>query len=402
MSLRIALLVFNLPERGTYFRAYQLGRQLARRGHRCTLIYTAPAARRRFALRLEEQGRLALVAAPDMLQGSLRSGWDPWAALARTLLMRGAHYDLVHAFECRPSVLAPALAARASGTPLVLDWCDWFGRGGSVEERPPGLARAALRPVESYFEEHFRTRADATTVINTTLHQKAINLGVLPESISLIPNGCDTESVGELEPQAAARAALGLPAHAPIIGYAGAIFPRDAQLMAKAFDLVQAARPDARLLVLGYTNVAIEQLVAHPEAVLRSGPLSAQALRRGLRAADVGWVPLCDTGANRGRWPLKVSSYMELGLPLVTTDVGDLGAFFARYKAGVAAAPAAAPLAAATLGLLADPERRAALGATGRRLAEGELSWARVADTLEAVYQRSLGARAASANRRPS
>jgi glycosyltransferase involved in cell wall biosynthesis len=386
MSLRVALLVFNLPERGTYFRAYHFGRELARRGHSCTLIYTAPQERRRFVLRLEEMGRLALVAAPDLLRGSLRSGWDPWAALARTLWLQSSDYDLVHAFECRPTVIAPALAAARHG-PLVIDWCDWFGRGGSVEERPPGPARAALRPVETFFEERFRTCADATTVINNTLRQKAEKIGVLPESISLIPNGCDAPPATELLPRAVARAALGLPPRAPIIGYAGAIFERDARLMAAAFDRVRAARPDARLLVLGYTNIPIERLVAAPEAVLRSGPLSAADLRRGLQACDLGWVPLSDTGANRGRWPLKISSYMELGLPMVTTSIGDLGPFFERYPAGVAAPPDAASFAGATIALLDDPARRGALGATGRRLATGELSWARVTDKVEQLYR---------------
>lgn len=389
--MRVALIVFNLPERGTYFRAYHFARELARRGHSCTLVYTAPAERRRFAVRYEEAGRLALVAAPDALRGSLRSGWDAWAALARTLLLRSARFDLVHAFECRPTVIAPALAAaRSASVPLLIDWCDWFGQGGSVEERPPGLARALLRPVETFFEERFRTAAQATTVINSVLLQKAVTLGVLPESIRLVPNGCDAESVRSIEPKTQARAALGLPASVPIVGYAGAIFQRDARLMAQAFDLVRAARPEARLLVLGYTNVKIEELVAHPEAVLRTGPLSAGALQRYLRACDLGWVPLCDSGANRGRWPLKVSSYMELGLPVVTTAVGDLGPFFARYAAGVAAAPAPAPLAEATIALLDDPARQEALGAAGRRLAEGELSWSRVVDGLEELYRSVL------------
>jgi len=395
--MRVSLLVFNLPARGTYFRAYHLARELARRGHATSLIYTAPRSRARFAVRYEQGGRLALVAAPDLARGSLRSGWDPWAALARTAWLQPARPDIVHAFECRPTVILPALAAaRRTRAPLVIDWCDWFGRGGSVEERPPGLARAALRPVETFFEERFRTRAAATTVINRTLAEKAAALGVPSDTISLLPNGCDVSGVPALEPRAAARAALGLPTAAPIVGYVGAIFARDARLLAAAFDRVRAARPDARLAVIGYCNIPVETLVADGGAVIRTGPLDEPTLRRYLRACDQAWAPLSDTGANRGRWPLKLSTYMELGLPFVTSAIGDLPEFLARYPAGVAAPPEPAAFAAAGLALLDDPARAAALGAVGRRLAEGELSWARVADRLEAVYAGLLGTPAAS------
>ena len=388
--MHIAMLVFNQPFKGTYWRAYYIGRELCRRGHTVTLLATAPQERRRFKVTYEEQGRLALVEAPDLLHGNMRSGWDVWASVARTAWLQAARVDLIHAFECRPAVIMPALATRARcGAPLVIDWCDWFGRGGSVEERRSSVQKALLRPAETFFEEHFRAHADATTVINSVLAQKAIALGVDPATITLLPNGSDTAGWPLEDPQAA-RAMLGLPAAAPLIGYVGAIFERDAHLMAQAFDRVVACMPAARLLVLGYCNVAIEQLVAHPGGVIRTGPLDTSTLRRYLRACNVGWVPLCDTGANRGRWPLKLNTYMEAGLPFVTTRVGDLGAFVERYHAGTAAAPTSDDIAVHTLRLLRDPAHAAMLGAEGRRLSEGELSWARMADVAEGVYQQLL------------
>lgn len=388
--MQIAFLVFNQPGKGTYWRAYYLGRELGRRGHTVTLLTTAPRERQRFRVTYEEQGRLALVNAPDLLPGSLRSGWDVWASLARTLWLESAHFDLVHAFECRPSVILPALAARArTGAPLVIDWCDWFGRGGSVEERQSRVQKALLRPVETFFEEHFRTYADATTVINSVLERRAIDLGVDPATITRLPDGCDTEG-WTLEDRHAARVALNLPTNAPLLGYVGAIFPRDAQLMAQAFDHVHEQLPQARLLVLGYCNVAIEQLVRCPEAVIRTGPLDTPTLRRYLRACTLGWVPMSDSGANRGRWPLKINTYMEAGLPFVTTSVGDLGDFVRRYPAGIAAAPHPEQIAACAVELLRDPARARAMGAHGRQLAEDELSWARVTDVAEGVYRRLL------------
>jgi glycosyltransferase involved in cell wall biosynthesis len=389
--MHIAMLVHNPLGRGTYWRAYYLARELCRRGHRVTLLATAPSERRRFALTYEEEGRLAIVAAPDLLAGGLRAGWDGWATLARMAWLQLAQFDIIHAFECRPAVVLPALAhARTRGLPLVIDWCDWFGRGGSVEERTNPLVRTVLRPLETFFEEHFRNYATATTVINSVLAQKAIALGVDPATITHIPNGCDihgwpTETASE------ARALLGLPPAAPLIGYVGVIFPRDAELLAQAFDLVYERQPAARLLVIGYCNIAIEELVRAREAVIRTGPLDTLTLRRYLRACDAGWAPLRDTGANRGRWPLKLSTYMEAGLPFVTSAIGDLGTFLLEHPAGLATLPEPEDLASTTLVLLANPAQRAALSSTGRSLAAHELSWRSVAGRVEEVYYGVVG-----------
>jgi glycosyltransferase involved in cell wall biosynthesis len=385
------MLVFNLPERGTYWRAYYIGRDLCQRGHRVTLVATAPHARQHFRVTHEIGGHLTLVEAPDLLRGSLRSGWDLWASLLRTAWLRSVEFDLVHAFECRPSVIFPALATHVyRNIPLVVDWSDWFGRGGSVEERTNPLQRALLRPVETFFETYFRPFADATTVINQVLCQRALDLGVPAATITLVPNGCDTTG-WQLEKRHTARRVLDLPLEVPLIGYVGAIFKRDALLMARAFDALHARRPDARLLIMGYCNVAVEQLVDCPDAVIRTGPLDTATLRRYLRACTLGWLPLSDSGANRGRWPLKMNTYMEAGLPFVTTDIGDLGAFIQHYAAGVAVAPDPAAVAGQTIALLDDPDRLARLGMTGRHLAETELSWARIADTVEKVYRNVPG-----------
>jgi glycosyltransferase involved in cell wall biosynthesis len=389
-ALRVALLVANSFERGSYWRAFYLARELAARGHHATLIFTDPQSRRRFRVRYANRGRLALVGAPDMLGGSLRSGWDPFAALARSAFLQAARFDLIHAFECRPSVILPALvASRHRDAPLVIDWCDWFGAGGSVEERPRSVQRSLLRPVETFFEERFRTTADATTVINEVLAAKAIALGVDPPTITRFYNGCDSAD-WPTDSRTAARQQLALPLDAPLIAYSGSIFQRDAVLLAQAFDRVRAALPTTRLLVLGYTNVAIETFVTDPSAVLRTGPLDTHTLRRYLRAADLGWAPLSDTGANRGRFPLKLSTYMEAGLPFVTTAIGDLADFVQRYPAGVATAPQAEAIAATTLDLLQDAARAAALGAHGRWLAETELSWAQVSLHIEGLYRQVL------------
>lgn len=387
--MKVLLLVFNRTGQGTYWRAYHLGRHLARRGHAVTLLSTSPS--RRLGFTVTEQDGLSLVQSPDLLSGPLRSGWDPWNTLRRIAWLRGRRFDIVHAFESRPTVIYPALAAAKSGAALVMDWCDWFGRGGSVEERPSALQRLLLRPVETYFEEHFRLRAAAATVICTPLRDRALALGVPPESVLLLPNGSDTGRLSPL-PIAGARRQVGLPEQAFILGYVGAIFRGDAALMAQAFDILYGQIPHLRLLIAGYCPFDVRSLSAHPEAVIQTGPLDESRLNAYLAASDLFWLPLRDTLANRGRFPLKLTDYMAVGRPVVATAVGDVAPLLEQEPAGLLSPPEPEAFARQTLRLHRDPALRAQMGARARLLAETRFSWERLAAGLEAHYTRALAA----------
>jgi glycosyltransferase involved in cell wall biosynthesis len=388
-GVRVLLIVFNQVGRGTYWRAFHWGRILAQRGHDVTLM--AMSARSRLRWQTGDAEGVHLIESPDLLPGSLRSGWDPWDTFARVRWLSKRTFEIVHAFESRPVVLLPALSAQRQGAKLIMDWCDWFGRGGSVEERPNPVVRAVLRPLETYFEDHFRTRADGTTVINTFLRERALKLGAPPQSVLLIRNGSDGSGL-PLEPSAARRM-HDLPLDAPLIGFVGGIYARDAELMAAALNQVRRVQPTARLLLVGYFNRGIERLLEDPSAVIRTGPVTSDQIYSYLAACDVCWLPLRDSGANRGRWPLKLNDYMRAGRPVIATDVGDLNEVVTRYALGVVTRDTADDFAAQTLELLNDADRRDTLGRAARRAAENEFSWNRLVDDLENFYQHVLDAR---------
>jgi len=385
------MLLYNPVGKGTYWRALFLARGLARRGHKAVLMATPQHRRIRFHTRQDSQEGVTLVTAPDILGGPLRFGWDPYNALNRINWIRGTDFDLIHGFECRPTVIVPALHWKhQQGGRLVLDWCDRFGRGGSVEERPNPLTRAVLRPVETYFEEHFRSQADGTTVINNTLGRRALELGVPFQTILRLPNGSNVEELHPID-KGKARQALGLPQGALLIGYVGAIFHRDAALMAEAFNIVHQEEPRTRLLLMGYCNVAVEELVQTRSAVWRTGRVGYSEINQYLAACDLCWLPMRDSGANRGRSPLKVKDYMAAGRAVVTTDVGDVADLVRRGGFGVLAHDQPAELAWETLKLLRLPEEREAMGKRARQLAETDFSWYRIAGRLERFYEDVLG-----------
>jgi glycosyltransferase involved in cell wall biosynthesis len=386
--VNILFIVYNWVGQGGYWRARHFGQHLATRGHTVTAIATS--RNRRVGIHVSNLDGVTLVEMPDLLTGSLRSGWDLWNMLNRIAWVRKRSFDITHVIQARPTALLPALYLKyARDVSLVMDWSDWFGRGGSVEERPNPVVRALLRPVETFFDERFRTCADGSVVICTTLHDKAIALGVPPETILLLPDGAETNRLHPTE-HAEARRRLDLPLGVPIIGYIGSIFPRDAELMAHAFDLVCEWIPDVRLLVMGYCPIQIRQLVRTPEAIIQTGFIEEQYLNDYLASCDVCWLPLEDTNANRGRRPLKLNDYMAVGRPTVATSVGDVATLFNEEAIGLLAADKPEPFAVQTMRLLQDQDLRIAMGQHARQVAETRFSWVQLTDKLETFYRKVL------------
>jgi glycosyltransferase involved in cell wall biosynthesis len=383
--MRILFLNHNVARSGgTFFRAYHFARVLAGRGHDVTLLTISPASRLGSVERIADGVRV--VETPDLLWGSARSGWDPWDTLWRAAFVRRHQADLVHAFDSRPAVVLPALAAHRLGIPLVMDWADWWGRGGTIEERRPGAGlRAVVRPVETYFEEAFRTTARGTTVISTALRARAIGLGVAADTIAQIPNGCDVDRVVPL-PKARCRHTLGLPADAPVVGYLGVLTRSDATLLFETFRQIRRARPDCRLLLVGNHKASPPPI----EGLIETGFVPFDRMIEWLGACDVLLLPLKDTISSRGRWPSKVNDYLAAGRPVVASAVGDIATLFGRHAIGRAVADTPDALTAATVALLENPAELDQLGATARSVAETELSWSRLTDDLEAHYARTM------------
>jgi glycosyltransferase involved in cell wall biosynthesis len=129
------------------------------------------------------------------------------------------------------------------------------------------------------------------------------------------------------------------------------------------------------------------------------GALDAQARRLGLgdRLRFEPWsddaralLPSFDVfvlpSRNEG-FPLSILEAMLAGIPVVATDVGSVAEAVVGGRTGLVVAPDdAAGLRAALAELVADPERRAAMGAAGRADALERFTAATMARQYEALY----------------
>jgi glycosyltransferase involved in cell wall biosynthesis len=304
--------------------------------------------------------------------------------------MSSHRFDVVHAFDCRPAVIHPAIAyRRRHGTPLVIDWGDWWGRGGVISMRENPLLRHGFSHIETFYEEHFRTQATWTTTISTTLAERAASLGVPPERITTIPAGADLEHFKPI-PMREARHRLEIPLNVPVITFGGFV-QWDVKLLLDTFERVLQEIPQALLFLCGpQSRLTREWKQAHPELaanLVETGIVPAEEMRFYLAAADALMLPLPDSLANRGRFPTKLGEYLAMGKPVVTNPTGDAGALLRRTEAAVLAPDDSQGYADAVVALLRDPDRRKELGKRARRVAEEELDYRLLTKRLLAVYE---------------
>ncbi|MBN2257517.1 MAG: glycosyltransferase family 4 protein [Anaerolineaceae bacterium] len=370
--------------RSTYLRAFYFARELVKLGHHVTIIATSPTERIKLVTTCIDG--VLVVESPNLFSGPWRTGWDPWDIICRINYLQNHRYDIIHAFESRPAVIYPALYSKGiNKVPLLFDWADWFGKGGSVEERSNPLLRLFLRPVETYYEEHFRQDSDGISVICSALHEKAVQLGISPQNIISLPNGCDTARFFPIKGKKN-RTKYHIPSQSFTIGYIGAIFKRDAQLLCQAFSQLEKSNPTVRLVLIGTSGKNIKRVTPELLNVIDLGYVPDNVINDCMSICDIYWFPFNNTKANQGRWPLKFSDIIAVGKPIVSTDVGDTADVIRTEGIGCVTETSAEGLLHSTQELIHSKSKILIMGSKARHIAETKFQWEVIAARLSNWY----------------
>lgn len=222
-----------------------------------------------------------------------------------------------------------------------------------------------------------------------------------PARVHVVPPGVDLDLFAPRdEPRAALRARLGLP-EGPVVLFAGRVQALKApDVLVRALGVL-AARGAAvpTLVVLGGPSgrpTAVRELeaLAHQtgvaDRVLVRPPVPRDALGDWYRAADLVAVP-----SHNESFGLVAAEAQACGTPVVAAAVGGLRTVVDDGVSGVLV-PGHDPQTWARVleDLLADDDRRAALGAGARATAE-RFGWDRAAREMLDVYARAAKVRAA-------
>ncbi len=234
----------------------------------------------------------------------------------------------------------------------------------------------------------FRT-ADISIATNDSYRRIAIERGGMdPTKVFVVRSGPKLERLKIVPPVPALKCGRTF-----LVGYVGVMGKQEGLdlLLEAVRHLVQEmGRTDVQFGLVGsgtslaeMKRVAVEKQIA--QYVTFTGRVPDQQMLEMLNTADICVNPDVANEMNDKSTMNKVMEYMALGKPIVQFDLTE-----GRYSAGEASLYAAkndaADMARMIAQLLDDPERRARMGAFGRRRIERELEWRYEAPKLLAAY----------------
>jgi glycosyltransferase involved in cell wall biosynthesis len=289
---------------------------------------------------------------------------------------------VAHAVSGGLAVLPGLAALERHGVPLLLT-----EHGVYLRERYLGYRTGPYRwPVKALLLGFFRLLAEETyrraaliTPGNRYNRLWEERGGAAPESIRTVYNGVDPAAFPPAGPEPAQ----------PVLSWAGRVDPiKDLETLIRAFALVRAELPDARLRLFGGTPrggeayrercEALAAELGHGDAVTFEGRV--EDIKDAYAAGNVVMLSSISEG-----FPFTLIEAMSCGRATVSTDVG--GVREAVGDTGLVVPPRdPAAMAAAALELLRDAERRRAMGEAARLRVIEQFTLRRTIDTFRSIY----------------
>lgn len=319
---------------------------------------------------------LEVVLVPSLVS-PLSPGRDLRAFVALVRLFRRRHFDVVHTHSAKAGCLG-RLAASRCGVPLIVHTYHGF----PFHDFQGRLRRRSYIAIE----RALAGRTDVVLAIGTGVATEALRLRLArPAALRTIPPVVEGDSVPVTPAsRAEARARLGLPADAPVVGTVGRL---DFQKAPEHFIAAIAGLSDHGAIGVWIGSGPGR---ADAERAVREHGLGHRFVFAGERDDVARLLPALDVFALSSRYeglPCAVVEAMRAGLPVVATAVNSVPDLVVPGESGLLVPPGRPEtLAVAIQGLLNDPDTAARLAGRGQELAGAAYDVGRLGRTLTEVY----------------
>ena len=318
----------------------------------------------------------------------------PWSPRIRRQVSR-LDLDVFHAHH--PFLLGPAARrlARRLERPLVFTYHTRYEKYAHyVPLTRPLVEAAAIR-----LSTRFAASTDAVVAPSALVRDQLRARGV-DAPIAVVPTGVD---LARFRPAArmAARHALGLPAADPLVLYVGRLDrEKSVDRVLLAFDRIAGTVAPARLWLVGQGKEG-EALRRLAERLPNGDRIHFAGVREHARL--VPWYQAADLflfASETETQGLVLAEAAACGLPAVAVTAPGCDEVVRDGESGILTKGDPASLAEAAIGLLLDDQRRAAMGARARQIAEREFGIELQITRILDIYTETLSRRIEAEGRR--
>jgi glycosyltransferase involved in cell wall biosynthesis len=367
------LLLFAERDGGLPEHIRVLARELATRGHEVA-VAGPPDTIVRDDL---EQAGVAFEEIP-IVASMLSPVRDGRVVVKLFLRLLSRRVDLVHAHGQKGGILG-RMAAKLARVPAVYSPHGIGYRSQPLRARRSGAMRHALTLA---LERRLGRSTAAIVACSEDERRAALGDGLADRNrVHLIYNGVKLDTSAVSDPALTAFRGAG-----PLVGTVTSLREeKDLPTLVAAIAVLGARSPSARCAIVGNgpRRMQIQRRIGelNLEDVVVLAPFSPP-VERYLRTLDVFVLP--------SRWeglPISVLEAMAAGLPVVATRVNGVPEAVQHEVTGLLVEPADALALADAIGsLLADPPKRARMGAAGREVAHTRFTVKRMTDEIQNVY----------------
>jgi glycosyltransferase involved in cell wall biosynthesis len=314
----------------------------------------------------------------DYCEVGQRSPWDPgvWRSLGR--IVRDRRPAIVHAHDYKASFYAMRLA-RAQGVTPVATAHGWSGHHWRE--------RFVYYPAEKLILRRF----PAVIAVSTQVRDTLVRWGCKPQRVHVVLNGVDpSEFHRRADVRARIRESLGFGDGEVVVGAIGRLGPEKRfDVLLETMAILFPRRPELRLVIIGGGTLEHDL-----NGQIRRLGISDRCRLLGYREDILDLYQALDVlvqSSDHEGTPTVVVEAMAMEIPVVATAVGGTAELVADGVHGLLA-PRRSPasLASAIQRTLDDREATAARVAEARRRVEGELSFDRRMQKLQAIYEQLL------------
>ena len=309
-----------------------------------------------------------------------RPGFRPSLAIRVARLIERHEIDVVHCHHYSPFVYG-ALATVLTGlTGLKRRVRLVFTEHGRLSNAPPSAKRRWVNPLLAMVPGQ-------VCAVSADLKRHMVAEGFPPGRIQVLYNGIDPGELPGEDERLGARASLGIPRDAYVVGAAGRLDPvKNLPALVDAHAAVAQHRPGARLVIIGSGPMQAEL-----ESQARARGIADAVHFTGYRADVRALMGACDVYVNCSTYEgvsLTILEAMAAGLPVVATRAGGNPEVVVDGETGVLVPIGSPALTEELIALASNPLRRRALGGAGRQRVVRHFSIDRMVEEYSHAYSR--------------